>query len=412
VARRGILDSPRGRPFRALRHPGYRLYFGSFLISQAGFWLNHVSLQGLLAELTGGRPDAMGRYYFAVFIPGFALAPLAGVLADRVERKRIALACAAAVGCLAAALAGLSVSGRVTPGLVLLFGLLLGTAYTFSTPASHALVANAVPREDLGSAISLQAAVNNLTRVGGPLLAAPLLAARHFDASFALYAAASLAAALLLAPMPVRPHVPEGGAASLLGRVRDGLLHAHQRRPALPALALVAALSFFGVSHVALLPTFAHDVLGRMEVFPWIVATTGLGAVGGALVTGYRTPSLRTASLQLVLYGLALALFSSTRSVGLALGAQLGVGYFYFCVMTGLQTLIQGVVAESRRGRVMSLFHVAWGGFVPFGGLAMGELAGRLGSAATIAIGAGACVACGGLLALRAADFTRDAPTA
>jgi MFS family permease len=412
VTRRGFLDSPRGRPFRALRHPSFRLYFASFLISQAGFWLNHVSLQGLLAELTDGRPDAMGRYYFTVFIPGFVLAPLAGVLADRIDRKRIALSCAAAVIGLATALAGLSAAGLLTPARVLLFGLLLGTAYTFSTPANHAIVANAVPREDLGSAISLQAALNNLTRVGGPLLAAPLLAARHFEASFALYAGASLVAALLLALVRIRPYAPERDAGGILGRVRDGLVHARERRPALPALALVAALSLFGVSHVALLPTFAREVLGRMELFPWLVATTGLGAVFGALVTGYRIPSLRTAALQLALYGLALAWFSSTRSVALALGAQLLVGYFYFCVMTGLQTLIQGVVAESRRGRVMSLFHVAWGGLVPFGGLAMGELAVRAGSAATIAIGATACVACGGLLALRAPHFTREGPSA
>ncbi len=354
----------------------------------------------------------MGRYYFAVFIPGFALAPLAGVLADRLDRKRIALVCAAAVALLAALLSGLTAAGRITPGLVLWLGFLLGTAYTFASPASHAIVANAVPREDLGSAISLQSALNNLTRVGGPLLAAPLLAARRFEAGFALYAVAALAAALLVALVRIRPYAPDGGAAGILGRVRDGMVHARERRPALPALGLVAALSLFGVSHVALLPTFAGEVLGRMDLFPWLVAATGLGALVGALATGYRSPSLRTAALQLALYGLALAAFAAAPGAAFALGAQLVVGYFYFCVMTGLQTLIQDVVAEPRRGRVMSLFHVAWGGLVPFGGLAMGELAGRAGSATAIALGAAACVACGVLSALVARDFTREGPEA
>ena len=403
-----FLESSRGRAFRALVHRPYRLLFSAFLINQTGFWISHISLQGQMVVLSQNDPWMLGLLFFALFVPAFLLAPLAGVAADRFDRKRIIIACHVGVALVMAAFIGLTLSETIDPYGMLAFGFLLGTCFAFSSPASAAVAANTVPRDDLSSAVSLQSAANNLTRVVGPALAAPLLATSRFEIAFGVFFTAALIAATLTSRMQIAPYTPDSDDGGIFARLRDGFSHARERRPALPAIGVVAALSVFGVSHAALLPVYAEDILGDRAYFAWIVVTTGTGATLGAIVTGYGRPAtLRSAALQLVLYAACLGAFTLTRDLWLALGAQVAVGYFYFSVMTSLQTLVQQIVAESRRGRVMSLFQVAWAGLVPFGGLwmgAVGELAGVL---VAIGLGAAACGAVGLWVWLRADAWSR-----
>ncbi|MAE94038.1 MAG: hypothetical protein CL910_05205 [Deltaproteobacteria bacterium] len=384
-----LLESPRARAFRALRNPPFRLLFSAFLVNQTGFWISHVSLQGLMAHLSGSDATQQGRLFFAMFIPAFVLAPMAGVAADRFDRKRIVLACYAGVAAVTAALAVAAASGSVTPLSLQGFGFGLGLCFAFSGPANMALAANSVPDDDLSSAVSLQSTANNLTRVVGPALAAPLLATSRFEIAFAVFTVAAILAALLTARMKPRPYEPEAEEGGILARLAAGLAHARERRPALPALITVAWVSLFGVSHVALTPIFAKEVLGDADWFAWIVVTTGIGAMAGALTSGYRVgrPTLRAAAGQTFAFGMSLLAFAASTSPPVALLVQVFVGYFYFAVMTNLQRLIQEIVAEQQRGRVMSLFQVAWGGIVPFGGLAMGYAADSLGTSVTIAVG-------------------------
>ncbi len=400
-----LLESSRARAFRALIHPPFRLLFAAFLVNQTGFWISHVSLQGLMAQLSGGDASQQGRLFFAMFIPAFVLAPLAGVAADRFDRKRIVLACYAAVAAVTVALAGVVALGAATPLGLQGFGFALGLCFAFAGPANMALAANSVPDEDLSSAVSLQSTANNLTRVLGPALAAPLLATSRFEVAFAIFALAALIAAVLTARMVPRPFVPDEEEGGIFARLRAGLAHARERRPALPALVTVAWVSMFGVSHVALTPIFASEVLGDASWFAWIVVATGFGAMAGALTSGYQiaTPTLRRAAFQSLAFGLFLIAFAYASWPWLALLLQVAVGYFYFAVMTDLQRLIQEIVAESQRGRVMSLFQVAWGGIVPFGGLAMGLLADAVGTPTTIALG-------GVLLAVYAVGLAAVAP--
>ena len=371
-----FLVSHRGRAFRALVHRPFRLLFVSFLIQQTGFWISHISLQGLTVELTGNDPFELGKLFFALFIPAFILAPVAGVVADRWDRKRIMLSCYVAAALVMTVLTAITAQDAAQPWMILSLGFLLGTAFAFSGPASFAVAANAVPVEDMPSAVSLQSAANNLTRVLGPALAAPIVVAGRYEFAFAFFILASLTAAWLTARMQIASYVPEDDEGGILGRLRAGLVHASERRPALPALLTVAALSLFGVAHVAILPVYAQHIMGDASLFAWIVAASGVGAMIGAIVTGYEgQATLRGSAVRMLLYGVCLGLFAWTDRPGIALGAQVGVGYFYFAVMTSLQTLIQQIVAEEKRGRVMSLFQVAWAGLVPFGGFGMGAAA-------------------------------------
>jgi predicted MFS family arabinose efflux permease len=266
-----------------------------------------------------------------------------------------------------------------------------------------AIAANSVPPADLASAVSLQSALNNLTRVVGPMLAGPLLATRRFEVAFALYALAAATAGLLVARIRIAPHAPDEEGLGILARIAAGFAHARERRPALLALGTVATLSLFGVSHVALLSFYAQDRLHDVAWFPFILVATGTGALVGALVSGSREATLRGSALRIVVYGLLLGLFAVAERPWLALAAQVCVGYCYFSVMTELQTLIQQVVDEAQRGRVMSLFQVAWAGLLPFGSLGMGALAGAFGLTTTLLVGAAVCSLCGLFVAARTA---------
>ncbi len=395
------LASGRGRVFRALVHREYRLLFLAFLINQTGFWISHLSLQGLTVAISDNDPLHIGMIFFALFLPAFLLAPLAGVAADRFDRKRIVVICYAAVVGIAITLSVLTHTDRVTTTWLFGLSLLLGTAFSFSGPANMAIAANSVPKSDLSSAVSLQSAINNLTRVVGPMLAGPLVASSRFDVAFGLYATAAGVAGLLVARIRLSPWQPVDEDVGIFGRIASGFAHARERRPALPALRMVAVLSIFGVSHVTLLSVYANDRLGDIRWFAWIVAATGLGALAGALVTGTRRSTLRGAALRMAAYGTLLAAFALTERPWAAMGAQLLIGYFYFAVMTELQTLLQEIVDESLRGRVMSLFQVAWAGLIPFGSLGMGAAAAAIGVTTTLLVAGGVCAAYGLAMALR-----------
>ena len=382
-----------GRILRALRHRDYRLLFASFSVNQVGFWVSHISLQGLMVELSGNDPFQLGLLFFFLFTPAFFLGPVAGVVADRYDRRKVMLVSYAAVALVMVLLTGLVLASALTPPIVLLVAFVLGASFTTGMPAATALAANVVEIEDLASAVSLQSAVNNLTRVLGPALAAPLLIAGRYDIAFGFFAVASLVAASLI--WRIRPAVPEAHThdGGVLARIRSGLAHARERKPAVPALLTVSALALFGVSHVALLPVFAEQVLGTKDLFAWLVAMAGIGATFGAIATGRKTqPTLYGAAVSLAVYGAALAVFALSTSSLVALPMQVVIGYCYFAVMTSLQTLLQQIVDDSKRGRIMSLFQMSWAGLVPFGALTMGAVAGPLGVTSTLL---GAAILCG-----------------
>jgi MFS family permease len=365
---------------RAFRHREFRLLFAGFAVNQTGFWISHISLQGLMVGLTGNDPFQVGLLFSSLLLPALFLAPLAGVAADRFNRKTILVLCNASVAVLATGLALLTTAGAAAPLSLVAIGFGLGSAFAIAGPASNAIAANAVDTDDLASAVALQSATNNLTRVTGPLLAAPLVATGHFAVAFGFFAFAALVSAFLVSRMRVGAAPADTHGGGVFERIWSGLVHARERPPALAALATAAGLAMFGVAHIAMLPVYAEEVLGKTELFAWIVATTAFGAMVGALMTGREArPTLRRAALRLVVYGLALGVFASTHSIVVAFAAQLVVGYCYFAVMTGLQTLLQQLVEDAQRGRVMSLFQVAWAGLTPIGTLVLGMVASAAG---------------------------------
>jgi len=389
----------RARPFRALYHPGYRLYFGAFLANQIGFWIANIALQGVMVELSGNDPLHLGLLFFALFSPALLFAPLAGVVADVFDRRRVMLICYAAVAGVSAILALLCTQDWLGPLTLLFFAFLMGVTFSFAGPAATAVAANIVRVEELGSAVSLQSTANNLTRVLGPSLAAPLIAAHRYSIAFGLFAAASAVAGFMVARIRLPAFVSETATEGIWARVRSGFAHARERHPALYALLTAAVLSVFGVAHTAIIPPFAEEILHRRDAFAWIFAATGVGATIGAVTTGFlRRPSIGFATGGLFLYGGALIGFGLSRSLAAAVVMEAVVGFFYFAVMTSLQTLLQQIVDDAKRGRVMSLFQVAWGGLFPLGALLMGAVARYVGISTAIVLAGGVCSVVGAAL--------------
>jgi MFS family permease len=378
--------------------------------------MSHVTLQGLVESRNeDGDSLAITWLFVALFIPQLVVGPFAGVLADRVDRRRVVVACYSGAAVTAAGLAVLTASSDAPPlWAVYALAFTLGTTFSFIGPSAGALVVNSVDPEHVTSAISMHAAIQNMTRVAGPILAAGIIAAERFEIGFAVFAIFTAIAAVMMS----RVHVPARDIpSSNLGVFRGiavGYHHARERRPALLAISCVAFTSMFGVAHTALIPSFTSEVLGEDSGrFGIIVAATGLGAIVGALTVGYlkSEPSMRRGGSAMVMYAVCLTGFALSETLLVAIAWQVILGFFYFVTMTTLQTLVQQVVLDEMRGRVMSLFGIAWGGLVWVGTLILGGAADSrgldLGERTTLVAAATALLLFGGAVTI----FGRSLPT-
>ncbi len=398
-------------PLRGLRHRPFRVLWSTNFVTQVGFWMANVALQWQVNRLTGGDSLALGLLYFANLIPLLFVTPFAGVAADQLNRRRIVVTGNLAIGGLAllAALLLRAGVGTLLPLLVLAFG--LGSLLAFNAPAGQALTANTVPPDDLGSAVSLQSAALNLARIAGPAAATPVLVAWGAAPAFLGYAATSFFTALVVSQITVERQAV-GATAPVLRRLRDGFAHARERRPALTALAMVGVSALFCSSYVALLPIFATDVLHAGDTaFTALVIATGAGAAVGALVSGVRTRPHSIRVLAAVCLALCAALvgFSQVTVFGLSLVLAAACGALNFALMTGLNAVLQHAVDDELRGRVMSLYVLAWGGLIPVGALALGGLARWVGPAGAVS---GFAVVAAGYAAVLLVRGARPAPGA
>ena len=395
------------QPFRAFRHREFRLLFGAYAIGDVGFWISHISLQSEMARVSHNSSLWLGILFFTTFIPMLVVAPIAGVVADRVDRKRMLIVTRALVGVVAGTLCVVVLSDLGHEGVLAGFGFLIGVLFAFMAPAQQAATANAVPSDDLSSAISVQSAGNNLARIGGPALAGVILLSWGAASAFAVYAASNLLMVLTLVPIRLTSHLAEEPTGNAWEQWKQGLRHARDRPPAVAVLMTMSVFSIFGVAHVALLPVLTTKVLHHARGdFTFLVIASGSGAVVGALATGFRrtVPSLRTALVWLLGFGVALGAFALSRAWELSLGIAVAIGFCYFSTTTSMNTLLQHLADDDKRGRIMGLFTVTWAGLIPFGGIWMGAVAEGAGAPLAIGIGAGVCTAFAAIALVAAND--------
>ncbi|MEX2625379.1 MAG: MFS transporter, partial [Ilumatobacteraceae bacterium] len=384
------LTTGRGRPFRALAHHQFRVVWGTFVIGQLGFWIAFLTLQTLMVDLTDGDGRWVGLLFFCNFIPILIFTPLAGLLADRYERRIILVCGFAAMTLVATSLSVVTFAGLATPLILLPFAFAIGTVFAFKGPADQGLIANIVPSADLPSAISLHSVGGNLSRVIGPTIAAPILVLSSQNVAFVLFAGSSLAVFVILARSRLHANVRAQESGGFFERLKGGLVYARQRPPALAALSMLAVSSLTAGAYFSILPLVASDVFDRGSVgLTTLAAVSGVGSVIGAIATGSRdsAPTLASTTTLVALFGASFVAFGLMPTWPLALVASVLLGGFYFWAMTTINALLQSLVEDAYRGRVMALFMVGWAGLIPIGALWQGLFAEAFGTRSVIVVG-------------------------
>jgi MFS family permease len=386
----------------AFRHRNYRLFFGGQIISLTGTWMQSVAEAWLVYRLTGSAV-LLGATSFATLIPVFLFAPIGGMAADHVSRRRLLVATQSAAMLCALTLAVLTLSGYVQVWHVFVVAACLGTANAFDVPGRQAFVVDMVGREDLANAIALNSSIFNAARVVGPAIAGVLVASIGEGWCFLVNGLSyvGVIAGLLMMRVPEPPRQPRRAA---LRDALEGFRFVGQTPPVRALILLLAVVSFAGMPYSVLMPVFADTVLhGGARGLGLLTAATGVGALGGALalVTRRGVRGLgRWIAVAALTFGLSLIAFSLSRRFWLSAALLVPVGAAMIVQMASSNTLVQAMVPNALRGRVMAVYSMMFMGMAPFGALFAGWLAERVGAPSTVRLGGLVCIVAAGVFSL------------
>jgi MFS family permease len=397
---------PRGlirTTLRALRHRNFQLFFSGQLISLIGTWMQNVAQSWLVYRLTGSSL-LLGSVGFASQIPVFLAAPLGGMAADRYNRQKLVIATQTASMLLALILAVLTLSGRVTVREIFILAALLGIVNAFDIPARQAFLVEMVGREDLMNAIALNSSMFNGARIVGPAVAGILVAQIGEGWCFFANAVSYIAVIIGLFLMKVerRAERPTG---SLLAHILEGFRFVKNTGPIRALLLLLGLVSLVAMPYTVLMPIFADRILhGGARGLGILMGATGVGALLGALTLATRTGVHglgRWVTFSCAGFAITLILFSLSRNFWLSAALLVPVGFCMMLQMSSSNTLIQAMVPDQLRGRVMSVYSMMFMGMAPFGALLGGATADRLGAPIAVSIGAVACLGGAAIFGLR-----------
>ena len=383
-----------GRGWRALRHPNYRLYFFGQVVSQTGTWLQRIAQAWLVLDLANS-PAALGVLTVFQFLPAMLLSLVAGVVADRVGKRRLIMITSTLEALQALVLAAVTLGGHAQVWEVYLLALLLGLFTTFETPARQAFVSDLVPRDDVQSAVALNSSVFNAARVVGPGIGGLIIATWGAGWAFALNGLSYLAVLTALAMLDTNHLFASRRAVrgALWSQIWDGLRHAVKTPPLAFPLALLAVMGLLGYNFGVVLPLLARYTLNIGAVgFGALNAAMGAGSLGGALLlTPHLPPGTRSVALAALGFSLVLCAVALVPSYAAIVGLLVVLGVISVAYSTSTNTTLQLSSGEGYRGRILSLYALLFMGTTPIGGAITGVLADRWGINATLATEAGVC---------------------
>ncbi|MBZ5704473.1 MAG: MFS transporter [Acidobacteriia bacterium] len=376
---------------RALKHRNFQLFFSGQLISLIGTWMQSVAQAWLVYRMTGSSL-LLGSVGFASQFPVFLVAPLGGIVADRMNRHRVVIGTQVASMLLAFILAGLTLSGQVQVWHIFVLAALLGVVNAFDIPGRQAFLVDMVGKEDLMNSIALNSSMFNGARIIGPAIAGILVAKIGEGWCFFANALSYIAVIIGLVMMRVQARAHSTAAGSPLAHMLEGFRWVRQTRPIWALLLLLGLVSLVAMPYTVLMPVFADKVLhGGARGLGILMGATGVGALLGALTLASRTGVRglgRWVAFSCAGFGVGLILFSFSRNFWLSVGLLLPVGFCMMLQMSSSNTLIQAMVPDELRGRVMALYSMMFMGMAPFGALLGGAIADRLGAPITVAVGA------------------------
>jgi MFS family permease len=365
--------------WRALRHRNFRLFFGGQTISLIGTWMTRIATSWLVYRLTGSAL-LLGTVSFAGQIPTFLVAPFAGVWVDRLDRRQVLVWTQTLSMIQSLLLAALTFSGHITIGLILFLSVLQGVVNAFDMPARQAFMMEMVgDRADLGNAIAINSSMVNVARLIGPSLAGMLIAATSEGWCFLIDGISYIAVIASLLMMQLSATAALRKATSMLTELKEGWSYVAGFLPIRTILMLFAVISLMGMPFVVLMPIFAVKVLnGGPHTLGFLMGAMGVGALASAISLAARRSVrglIRMIPIAAAVFGVGLIGFGLSHVFWLSMLMALVAGMGMMQGMAASNTVIQTLVSEDKRGRVMSYYTMAFMGMAPFGSLLAGTLA-------------------------------------
>lgn len=381
---------------RALRHRNFRLFFSGQGISLIGTWMQRVALGWLVYRLTDSAL-LLGVVGFSSQFPTFLLAPFTGVLADRWNRQRILLYTQLFSMLQALVLAGLVLSDMIRVWQVIVLSIILGLINAFDMPTRQSFMVEMIDdKADLGNAIALNSTMVNGARLLGPSVAGLLIAVAGEGICFLVNGGTYLAVIVSLLLMRIPKKAPADHRSKVLQQLLEGFGYALKSEPIRAILMLLALVSLMGMPYTVLLPVFARDILhGGPDAFGYLVGSAGIGALAGALYLASRKSVIglgKMIPVSAAVFGLSLMVFAFSRWLGLSIALIMLTGFGQMIQLAVGNTLLQTIVDDDKRGRVMSFYAMAFFGMTPIGSLFAGSLAGKIGAPWTVFCGGVACL--------------------
>jgi hypothetical protein len=396
--------------FTSLRHPNYRLWFWGQLVSLFGTWMQTTAQGFLVYELTRS-PAYLGYVGFASGIPTWLFMAYGGVFADRASRRRVLIATQTAMMALAFGLAALTFLRLIQPWHIVLMAFLLGAANAFDAPARHAFVPDMVPREDLTNAIALNSTIFNSAIAVGPAVAGVTYALVGPAWCFMINGLSFLAVIGALFLMKIKPATRAEWNTSAWQELKEGFSYVLGHPMIRTLILIVMVTGLFGSSFAVLIPAWAVDILhGNAATNGWLQSARGVGALLGALLIaslGRFSFRGRLLTLGTLAFPSVLVVFALVHWLPLSLLTLLASGGALVFTFNIANALVQTLVRDELRGRVMGIYSLTFFGFLPIGALWIGLAAEKFGEPAAILINSVALLAFSGLVALLVPQLRR-----
>ncbi|HZU33451.1 MAG TPA: MFS transporter, partial [Candidatus Angelobacter sp.] len=399
------VTAPNGRPsgiqsfshaWRALRHRNFKLFFFGQSISVIGTWMTRLATSWLVYRLTHSAL-LLGVVSFAGQIVSFLLGPFAGVWVERLNRRKLLVWTQALAAVQSLALAALTLSHRINLWEIIALTAMQGLINAFDMPGRQSFLVQMVEdRSDLSNAIAINSSMANGARLIGPSIAGLVIAWAGEGWCFLLDGFSYFAVIASLLMMRIKPIEMRRSASTMLEQMREGWDYVRTFRPIRTILLLFALTSLMGYPYAVLMPVFAGQVLhGGAHTLGWLTGASGIGALTSALSLAVRKSVVgltRMVQIAAVTLGSGLILFGLSRTLWLSLVLMVFVGFGLMQCASASNTIVQALVTEDKRARVMSYYTMAFFGAAPFGSLLAGALAHQIGAPHTIMITGACCI--------------------
>ncbi|PIP68464.1 MAG: MFS transporter [Candidatus Omnitrophica bacterium CG22_combo_CG10-13_8_21_14_all_43_16] len=393
--------------FRTLKYRNFRIFFLGQSVSLVGTWMQYVAMSWLVYRMTGSA-FMLGVVGFASQFPTFILSPFTGVLADRHNRHKILLFTQVLALLQALILAILTITGLIQVWHIIVMGVFLGCVNSLDIPVRQSFILQMIEeKENLGNAIALNSMMFNVARLIGPSIAGVLIAIAGEGVCFLVNAISYVAVIVSLVAMDegIKIRKDKKEDYNIFKELKEGFNYAFGSQPIRAILLLLGIISLMGMSYAVLMPVFAKDVLGGgPHTLGFLMAAVGLGALAGTVYLASGKKAIvfgNTLPVSAGIFGIGITAFSFSHNMWISLFLLFIAGFGIMVQMASSNTILQTIVDDDKRGRVMSFYTMAFMGMAPLGSLLAGAMATKFGVASTLVISGICCIIAAVIFAMK-----------